>query len=593
MSTTPTDPASDIYGRTLPTLTSEQSEAMRGVIAESMATPYGVLSLDMSRAEHRGFVLDQFGGEEFLERYFPSTRNLVELSRQAHEAQGGPTPATLLEMEDPATDAWHPLVNISYVGLEGDGVRLVAQGVVTLPYMASSMTSTMKFVDQGTGGVLGLITVPTQFNLSTQITNLNGILPQTSRAEDVYAVLTVQYLEAGSTQPRQVSATVPLVGPPGAGASDAAQAAQSSELATPIAKVSPTDPNHNSHPDRDFVKVGLNRTPDQVADCDYYYQYGNQGSKPIVGLQVSGSATLIAGYSVAANPAFRGSCVLVRRSGTGGGATLAFPSANIPQACKGSGNAVTWAIGPDWLQGAPWDQGDIVDLDFTLSFAVQPTGTATLRVTSVAQGIGTPPTNLGTVAPIKFVWGCVATGTLVRMADGQRRAIETLCAGERVAGPGRGLRIAEVWRGHEGKPLCRIATASGAEALLTEGHPVPTADGVVAASDLAVGMTVTTEHGPEPLVAVEWVSYDGAVINLDLLPDDAETLADIDNDAITAFEAGGILVGDNRMQGVLNERAAMRAGPSPFVTHGPEWRLDILNSSRIAEGLVPIEQLHA
>lgn len=594
MSTPPTGSTVDAYGRTAPPLDAEALGAAQAVLDDLNAASARVKTLDMSNSAHHRFVLDRLGGEDFLERYFPSAHTLIKTARAAHDASGGPEGQTLLEMDDPATDQWHPLVEISYLGLEPDGVRVIAQGLVTLPSMAASITSNLLLLDRVSGAVLASVTVPTQFNLGTQVSDLTGLLPADTPPTDVVAVLTAQYLAAGATVATQVSASalldefqINLVQP-------MSEDPDNEQMATPIQSITVTNPNHNSHTERDYIKVGLNRTPDQIADCDYYYQYGNDGSKPIVGLQVSGSAALIGGYTVAASPNFSGSCVLIRRSGTGDGATLAFPSDQIPQACTGAGSAVNWNIGPDWLQGAPWDQGDVVDLDFTLNFAVQPGGTATLRVTSVPQGVGTPPNNIATVAPIKFVWGCVAAGTLVRMADGDLRPIETLKAGERVAdGQGASLRIAEVWRGHEAAPLYRLATPSGADVRVTAGHPVPTADGVKAACDLAAGMMVTTRTGQEALSVIERVSHDGAVINLDLLPDGADTLAEIADDVVTAFEAGGIVIGDNRMQGVLVQQALAAPGPDPFETLGPQWRLDIINSQRLQAGLPLIERLSA
>lgn len=570
---TQTTPVIDRFGRTIPPMTASENAAYQNVMKAVSATKHGVLTLDMRNSEHRRFVLDRFGGDDYLERYFPTTRNLVEATRLAHEANNGPTNVTLLEMEDMPTDVWVPLVNVAYLGVEPGGTTVTAQGIVTLPNMATSMTCTLIIVDNISGQQIASSTIPVQYNIATQTVEATGTLPQPAGNVDITATLTTQYLPAGATEAKQTVAYAKLLG------------------AIAVQSITVINPNHNAHPTRDYIKVGLNRTPQQVSDCDYYYSYGNDGSKPIVGLQVNGSAQLVSGFTVAANPNFNGSCILMRRSGTGAGATLAFPSDQIPGLCNGAGNTVNWNIGPDWFLGAPWNQGDIIDLDFSLNFNITPGGTTFIRVTSVPQAV-TPPSNIASIAPMQFVWGCVAAGTLVRMADGSQRAIETLKIGERVAdGHGHSLRIAEVWRGRESKPLYRLATASGAEVLVTDEHPVPTTSGVKLARDLAPGMTVTTAAGKERLLMVELFSFDGSVINLDLLPDGAASLADIDDDAITAFEAGGILVGDNRMQGVWSKRDRTAFTEGTFEGLGPEWRLDIANSQRLSAGLPLIERI--
>ncbi|WP_244511137.1 Hint domain-containing protein [Magnetospirillum fulvum] len=546
----------------------------------------------MSKPHHRAFVLDQFGGDEYLGRYFPSTRQLVERSRAAHEVSGGPKPWTLMEIEDPDLSTWYPLVNITYLALQEDGRTVIGQGIVTLPQPAAMITTSFTLFDNLTGTIFGVASVPNQYNLTTQTIEITGTLPEIAGIVSVTATLTAQILLPGSTVAKQITTSALLTGTDIVTTQNRSPNESESVAAIiPVQSITVLNPNHNAHPTRDYIKVGLNRTSSQVADCDYYYQYGNEGSKPIVGLQVNGSAQLLSGFTVAATPNFTGSCVLFRRSDVGAGATLAFPVSKIPSLCSGGGNAVSWNIGPSWFSGAPWDQNQVIDLDFTLNFNIVPNGTASLRVTSVPQAV-TTPSNLAALVPIQFVWGCVARGTEIRMEDGSTRRIETLRVGERVAdGQGGSLRISEVWTGHEAKPLYRLVTASGAEVLLTEEHPVPTADGVVLARDLVPGMVVTTARGDEALCTVETVSHDGPVCNLDLLPDDAVSASDVDDDAITGFVAGGILVGDNRMQGVWSKRANRRVEVDPLELLGQDWRLDIVNSERLAQGLPLVERL--
>lgn len=574
MQTNQTTQRTDAFGRPVPVLTAEERAAVQSVLKELAAAKNGVKTLDMRKDHHRNFVLGRLGGDDYLDRYFPSTRSLTETARRAHDASGGPKTQTLMEMDDPPTDEWQPIVNITYIGMEPDGVTVTAQGIVSLTGMASAMTSNLTLWDNTTGDQLATLTVPTQYEIATQTISLSALVPTTDPDVNVTAVFTSQFLPEGSQTPQEVSASGPLVGAP------------------VVQSVTVINPNHDQHPTRDYIKVALNRSPQQQPDCDYYYNYGVAGPVPIVGLQVNGSAQLVNGVSVAPDPNFNGSCVLIRRSETGDGATLAFPSDAIPGLCHGAGNGVTWNIGPDWFNGAPWDQNQMIDLDFVLNFSVTVGGTTFIRVTSVPQAVNTPPANIATIAPMQFVWGCVAAGTQVRLADGTLRRIETLRAGERVAdGRGGSLRIAEVWKGHEAKPLRRLATTSGAEVLVTEEHAVPTRDGVKLARDLEAGMIVTTARGEEPLLAIELVSYDGAVVNLDLLADDAACLSDMDDDAITAFEAGGIFVGDNRMQGVWTRRARSTRIADPIAKLGHEWRLDVANSARLAAGLPLIERI--
>ncbi|HAE46372.1 MAG: hypothetical protein CMO30_15590 [Tistrella sp.] len=574
-----TDIGVDRFGRLASPMSKAEADVFQTVTREAAATPNGVMSLDMRNETHRQFILDRFGGDDYLERHFPSTRRLIKLTEAHHTATGGPRKATLLEMDDPQPGSWVPAVTLTYLGVEPNSNQVSAQGIVTLTGISTVTALNLILVDNHTGQQIGSSSIPQQYNSTTQVVELTSGASVVDGKLDVTATLSAAYLPAGANALETVVATADLRG------------------VDAIDTLTVVDPNHNSHPTRDYIKVGLNRTDNQVGDCDYYYQYGNDGSKPIVGLAVNGSATLLQGYTVAQNPNFNGSCILFRRSGQGDGAAIAFPSDAIPGLCTGAGGAISWAIGPDWLQGAPWDQGQTIDLDFLLNFSLSTGENAFIRVTSVPLGLGTPPANIGVTAPIQFVWGCVAAGSLVQLADGTTRPIESLTAGERVAdGLGGSLRIAEVWRGTEDKPMVRVVTEGGGEVLLTHNHPVPTTAGVILAEALETGAVVTTDHGPARVVLVERVSHDGQVFNLDLLPDGAESLADIDDDAITGFIAGGILVGDNRMQAVHAARAALPADlPDPVEilgqTLGDDWRLDVTNARRIAAGLAPIARI--
>lgn len=554
--------------------TPEQAEVRDRIVAAARAARNRILALDLSDAAARSFLVDTFGGQDHLADHFPQMLATIDKTGRAHAADG-PARVTLLEAEDPELDKWYPYVNLTYVTLDHDGVTAIAQGLVTLPGAATSVDVNLKMVDNTTGATIADVTLPTQFNTSTQQINASGTISDPANVS-VTATLTANFVPAGS------EVAVPVV-------------VAFDLSANLVQSVTVLNPNHDNHPQRDYIKVGLNRSPQNQPDCDYWYNYGTDGPKPIVGLLVNGYATLVSGISLSATPGFSGQCILQRQSLVGDGATLAFPADQIPNLCGGSGSTVTWNIGADWFQGAPWDQGDRVDLDFLLNFNVTPGGSTFIRVTSVPAVVSfTPPTNIGKVAPIMFVWGCIAAGTRVDMAGGGALPIEQVRAGDHVRGPdGARLRVRETWIGRETQPLVRLATADGAAALVTIEHPVLTADGVRQAQRLAVGDLVRTAIGLSPLVEVERAGFDGAVHNLDLVPDGEQWEA-IDDDRVTAFFAGGLAVGDNRMQGVHSARALdERNARDPLDVLPAEWRLDIANARRLAAGRPLLKAAHA
>jgi hypothetical protein len=155
------------------------------------------------------------------------------------------------------------------------------------------------------------------------------------------------------------------------------------------------------------------------------------------------------------------------------------------------------------------------------------------------------------IPPIHFVWGCLPTGTPVRMADGSLKPIEEVQVEERVLADagGRTLTVVDTIWGTEEEPLVVIEDDRGNVLKATNTHPIVTARGVMLAKQVVVGDVLTTENGPSKVVAIGQETTDAKIWNLNL-GGDGETVT---NDNTTLF-ANGILVGDNQMQGTYERR---------------------------------------
>lgn len=90
---------------------------------------------------------------------------------------------------------------------------------------------------------------------------------------------------------------------------------------------------------------------------------------------------------------------------------------------------------------------------------------------------------------------CFAKGTMISMADGSKKAVEEIEAGESVRSKdGRDVPVKEVRIQGEAHVI-GIYLESGEEILLTEGHAVNTVDGIYPASRLKEGQKIITEDG--------------------------------------------------------------------------------------------------
>lgn len=99
------------------------------------------------------------------------------------------------------------------------------------------------------------------------------------------------------------------------------------------------------------------------------------------------------------------------------------------------------------------------------------------------------------IPPIHAYLDCFGKGTMISMADGSKKAVEEIEAGELVKSKdGRDVPVKEVRIQGEAHVI-GIYLDSGEEVFLTEGHAVNTVDGIYPASRLKVGQKIMTENG--------------------------------------------------------------------------------------------------
>ncbi|GLU32403.1 Hint domain-containing protein [Trinickia caryophylli] len=222
-----------------------------------------------------------------------------------------------------------------------------------------------------------------------------------------------------------------------------------------------------------------------------------------------------------------------------------------------------------WPMSAPADFGllcyqiagpDAV-WDFLLSFNVgTQAGNAGNQYTVQAvftsdSGGSTTPNDVALVYPIQFQYGCVREGTLITMGDGTRKPIEQVKKGDVVLGKGgEQARVASTTIGTDEK-FYQIVDSGGNTVSLTPAHPVPTRRGMLQAKDVRSGDTVFTSDGGKSTVVANKASSSASsvrVYNLALETMHGRPFAH-PQDAV--FYAGGVMVGDNKMQGILSRKA--------------------------------------
>jgi len=186
-----------------------------------------------------------------------------------------------------------------------------------------------------------------------------------------------------------------------------------------------------------------------------------------------------------------------------------------------------------------------------------------------------------TVLPITLTNSCLAEGTQIQLGDGKLAAVESLHIGQAVFNPyasaDHALTIMDTAVGTEAAPMVRIRDDSGRTLLMTEMHPIASADrGMVQARTLRSGDVVMTQQGPTKLVEVTREPYAGKVYNLKV--GSQSQMASLGQDQTIVY-ANGFVVGDGQIQSKY-ETLALKRGDKPTVAQVPdEWRRDYLMSS--------------
>ncbi len=209
-------------------------------------------------------------------------------------------------------------------------------------------------------------------------------------------------------------------------------------------------------------------------------------------------------------------------------------------------------------------QSDILEVDYTVTWAEADTGRlralmGSRDIHSGGQGsiqIGSDLAESAKGDPgsaqagwLNLIWGCLASGTRILMADGSEKPIEQIQVEDQVYMDAQ-KNIAVVTalvQGNEPRSMVSIQMLGGRTLVCTQDHPVVTNQGIMKAADLHGNCRLCTPDGGQVTIIGIWDTPGGDIYNLELMPQNAQQPPD---EGCTMF-AEGVLVGDNMMQGTL------------------------------------------
>lgn len=144
---------------------------------------------------------------------------------------------------------------------------------------------------------------------------------------------------------------------------------------------------------------------------------------------------------------------------------------------------------------------------------------------------------------LRLTAGCIAAGTLVTLASGETKPVESLKAGDQIKSEIYDLSLAAIASGLKDKRVT-ITTEAGNILNVSLIHPVITERGPVQAQELRLGDTLTTIGGPVKIKSLlqEVLPEPVTVYDLVLTPPAGSATQG------WTFYASGLLVGDGAMK---------------------------------------------
>jgi hypothetical protein len=325
----------------------------------------------------------------------------------------------------------------------------------------------------------------------------------------------------------------------------------------------------NTVPNTTPIKICWNRGSQQ--ECDYW----NAGAHPAnYFFPLQGSATF---SSAIFSPPTGIATIYLVLPGAGGGCYL-VNSASQP---LGTG----WSLSNNNLtlnfnfpsETFPNTNGCIGSGTFNTNLMVQVDGLvlqnsqyASFRFTSDRSLIGKPGVSIVPVMQIQD--GCFAEGTVIGMAQGGDKTIESVAIGDMVrTADGKLRQVTDITTGVEPKAMIRITTADNRTVLVTETHPLATRGKPVMAKDVVAGQEIRTETGFTTVARLSSEPFAGKVYNL-RIGTEADAKA-----GRTMLLANGLAAGDVAAQQLIEKLAAppvISDASAPLDRIHPDWRID-------------------
>lgn len=523
-------------------LSADERSALKALIQK--APRLRPVTLDMSNKQHRDFftAVNRLAGR--------TVKNDAEFGRfldtatASHQKNGAPDPRFVY------------LVN---------GARADAQGNPTeVPVGPVTTITSFEVINHvpRTFGASALVSLPNQPQICTQslvITDEQGnpqgdadIVTQQQSCENVQL-----YTSASLDQADKYARAVLTVNWVDASGSQHVVTSIAEGSAAPV-KIVSTDPN-DKNGDK-MIKFCFGR---QGSDCDYQ---PSGTSAQVVNLPINGYTTYPEKLLDPKSDPYAAVFISITRPTpqSGGGCILQGDTTSFfanYTTLSADGKTINWAdpkVQFPAINSTCMPNGSTVFYNMVMNLDLQSKFPTFFGISSAPD---TPLSNAYylMLPETRIYYSCLVAGTLVEMADGSKKPIETVSKGDMVLdGLRHAVPVKAIFVGSEDRYLA-ITLASGKVLRASSGHVVMTSEGPRLARMLTAGDRVRTRQGLSKIIAVATRDEHVKVYNL--------TVGKTNRAKDATFYGDGILVGDNEAQ----------------------WRYDRPQANRIAEASPAIQ----
>lgn len=510
-------------------------------LIKSIMPETGIVSLNLSEDNHYNIMTDLFGGVEYMHEKLPLLSALVSKTREQHMREGGPQYQTVLQLTE-TPDDFVDGVYINHVIYDETKQRVNVKASISLTKQAYWIDSKIEICTEAGEYVDTFYQTTENSHYQLIEYTVEGI--DMSRFNSQIFVTTLQ----ATWQPEDVQTL----------RSQLVTRQIHTNSATVVKEIRIDDPRNINTKPGENIYVVYGRSPGSTEKVDYNYPSMIIKNNQQLFLDVKGSTTFIDNHKFD-KIIPQDFCLLLDCS-----YGCARYLNNTDNRINATTDGFEWKLNHDWKTTVPTPSGKYKWVAFRLTMSFFCQGEAypySLYIASDMDESLSEYPNYEKIPFLTILWGCLARGSEIRMADGSIKKIEDIVTGDSVINPYTkgAAAVTNTWHGQE-KILRHIETERGYCVEASETHPLMTEKGAIEAGKIVEKDRLLTEEGTYDVVSIQYpVHYDDEVFNLEL-----ECPACDEAWKAHTMACNGLVVGDNYLQNNLSDTSeAPRPTPIP------------------------------